>query len=88
MAIFLHILSKLSAVLVRVDDVVVPLRPGERLQQQIEEDSSGHEQSHQQHPLLWLGVYNLHEVWKPHEVAISVYNKRSSKVPCFYEEER
>jgi len=70
-----------------VDTVAVPLGVGERLQQHIEQNCPRQEEKYQQYPLPWLGVNNLHEVRKAHEVAIGVNNKRSSEVTSFDEEE-
>ena len=76
---YVNVKSLLSIVV--VDIIAEPLGiAGEGVQQEIEEDGASYEQSHQQEPLLWLGVGNLHEVRKPHEVTICMNNKRGSKV--------
>ena len=83
---YVNVKSLLSIVV--VDIIAEPLGiAGEGVQQEIEEDGASYEQSHQQEPLLWLGVGNLHEVRETHEVAVGVNNKWGSEVSSSDEEQ-
>ena len=83
---YTEVISLLSIAV--VDIVAEPLGViGERVQQQVEENGACYEESHQQYPLPGLGVGHLHEVRKPHEVAIGMNNKWGSEVSRSDEEE-